>query len=169
MGRYLQYPIAATKQGVAAYIYSASNEDLDIAHDISIEVLFKIINGSYIYRLSYSIMEWINSLLSLWRFIYILKKIKKIPALDPKDKFKDSDIKLVIEFYDEYANDIFELMLTLNINLTKYSFNYRKYFKDGFLKYIEKLNILIDLTSGSYNRIINMQTYHIMSSEQEDN
>ena len=63
--------------GIAASIYSASNDDLDIAHDISIEFLFKIINGSYIYRLSYSIMEWINSLFSLWRFIYILKKIKK--------------------------------------------------------------------------------------------
>lgn len=94
-------------------------------------------------------------------------ELKSIPALDPYNKFKDADIKLVIEFYDEYANDIFELMLTLNINLSKYNFNYRKYFKDGFLKYIQKLNILIDFTSGSYNRIINMQTYHIMSSEED--
>lgn len=92
--------------------------------------------------------------------------LKNIQSLNPEDKFKNSDIKVVIEFYDEYLNDIFELMLTLNININKYNFNYRKYFKDGFLKYIKKLNILIDLTSGSYNRIINMQTYHITSSEE---
>jgi len=92
--------------------------------------------------------------------------LKNEPTISPYDKFKDVHIKEVIEFYDEYVGEIQQIILHAHIHLTEYNFNYRKYFKDGFLKYIKKLNILIDLTSGSYNRIINMQTYHITSSEE---
>lgn len=59
--------------GIVASVYSVSDDTLDVPHDIRMDALIKVIEGSYMYRLSYSIMEWINSLSSLWRFIYILK------------------------------------------------------------------------------------------------
>lgn len=59
--------------GIVAAIYSVTNKDITVDCDIDMKALIKIINGAYSYRLFYSSMEWFHSLLSLWRFIYILK------------------------------------------------------------------------------------------------
>lgn len=60
--------------GIVAAIYSVTDKDLHVACDIDMNALFKIINGTYSYRLFYSLIEWIRSLSALWRFIYVLKK-----------------------------------------------------------------------------------------------
>lgn len=60
--------------GIVAAIYSVTDKDLHADCDIEMNALFNIINGSYSYRLFYSMMEWVRSLTSLWRFIYVFKR-----------------------------------------------------------------------------------------------
>lgn len=94
--------------------------------------------------------------------------INEFSTISPYDRFKDTDIKGIILLYEEYTSSVYELMYSARMNISDYDFDYRKYFKDDFYKHIKKLNILMDLITGSYDTIVNIKIYDEMKELDED-
>jgi len=97
-----------------------------------------------------------------------LISLNEFQIISPYDKFKDTDIKFVIEFYEEYISDVQGITFSARIKINNYDFDYRKYFKDDFYRHIKKLNILMDLITGSHETIVNIAIYYAMKEFDED-
>jgi hypothetical protein len=107
-------------------------------------------------------LGYISEIKDIDNKIYEIKNkliiMNNIHTVSPYEQF-NNDIKEIIILYEEYISSVNELMYSAKINISDYDFDYRKYFKDDFYKNIKKLNILMDLITGSNETLVNIKIY----------
>lgn len=89
-------------------------------------------------------------------------------VIEPIIMITSNNFRSAVEFYDTYTNTIFEIAINATQQIDPNKFNYRKYFKDDFYKYVKKLKFLMDLTSGSGYSLVNMRNCSVINALDDD-
>jgi len=79
-----------------------------------------------------------------------------------------NNFRASVEFYDAYTNSISEIAISAGQQIDLAKFNYRKYFKDDFYKYVKKLKFLMDLTASSGYSLVNMRNCSVINALNDD-
>lgn len=98
-----------------------------------------------------------------------LDEIKKIKKTAPIMEINEKNFRESVDIYDNYINEIFDIVLTIKQKIDISKFDYRIYFKDGFYKYMKMLDFLTDLTAGSGHSLVNMRTCSVINALDDEN
>jgi len=89
--------------------------------------------------------------------------INNVRVTSPILEVSEQNFILNVEIYEKYTDSVFEIISTARSNINVSKFDYRKYFKDDFYKHLKNFHILIDITSGSHNGLIEMRVASFMN------